>query len=739
MRTLFTALLSISVVVGFQARALLQGPAKVSASLIAAAENGPVRVIVHLRVPMADVARGRDAMTAQRAAIAAAQDETLLALPGVAEVTARLSDFPLLGVVTDREGLQRLNELPTVVAVELDAPMQVAPVRSTKNELSFTTDLIQADVLWSQGTEGAGFSVALLGSGIERDHVFYGGRLAAEACFSTNAPALNISSLCPGGVSELIGPPAGINCGSGVQGCELGTPLAGIIMGRFQTLSGVARSASIIPIQVMSRNTTPGPSIAFFSDLIRGLNHVHSLATSGSLQVAAVQIAPQIGVDFIGPCDSINSGLVSAIAQLRAVGIPTIFASGDESLQGRVRFPACISNAVTVTSAVGNASGTFVSGFANRGPEVDLAAPGEGAPGAGVRSSALFQTFGSTIGTPQAAAHVAGAWALLKSRLPTASVDTILEALRRTGDPAIDPFTTAGTFPRIRLDRAAGSLGPAGSPTSVLVNINGSTVNVTWELPFDGSVPPGYQVEITSTITGQPAIINVGFARSLITTLPNGTYTLRVRSVSTGAASVDIPFVVGPATRADAPLPPVGLRAEVVDRRVTLSWNVDANSNFINTYFIEAGSSLGATNFGVFEIPNQGTTMFTVDNVQPGTYYVRMKARNQYGTSAASNEVVLTVTAVGCVVPLPPSPLNATVVGSLVTLNWSPPAVEGSVTGYIVEVGSAPGLSNIAQLQTGTATLLSATGPPGVYFVRVRAVSACGLTGPTNEVVVVIP
>jgi hypothetical protein len=201
---------------------------------------------------------------------------------------------------------------------------------------------------------------------------------------------------------------------------------------------------------------------------------------------------------------------------------------------------------------------------------------------------------------------------------------------------------------------------------------------------------------------------------------------------------VDIPFLVGPATRVDPPLAPASLPALVDGRRVTLSWNLASESNLATTYIIEAGSSPGSSNFGVFEIPATGTTL-VVENVQPGSYYVRMKARNQFGISPASNEVLITVTGTGCVPPLPPSPLNATVVGSLVTLNWAPPAVEGTVTGYVVEVGSAPGESNIARIQMGTATLLSASGPSGVYFVRVRALGACGQSGPTNEVVVVIP
>jgi hypothetical protein len=70
-----------------------------------------------------------------------------------------------------------------------------------------------------------------------------------------------------------------------------------------------------------------------------------------------------------------------------------------------------------------------------------------------------------------------------------------------------------------------------------------------------------------------------------------------------------------------------------------------------------------------------------------------------------------------------------------VTLTWN--AVAGA-TGYIVEAGSESGLSNLAQLQVASPGL-TAGAPNGRYFVRVRAVNACGTGPPSAEVVVNVP
>ena len=72
--------------------------------------------------------------------------------------------------------------------------------------------------------------------------------------------------------------------------------------------------------------------------------------------------------------------------------------------------------------------------------------------------------------------------------------------------------------------------------------------------------------------------------------------------------------------------------------------------------------------------------------------------------------------------------------GTTVTLSWSPPSV-GNAEGYLVEVGTDEGFSNVATLPVAafTTSLVQPDVPPGFYSVRVRAVDARGPGAPSTS------
>jgi hypothetical protein len=170
------------------------------------------------------------------------------------------------------------------------------------------------------------------------------------------------------------------------------------------------------------------------------------------------------------------------------------------------------------------------------------------------------------------------------------------------------------------------------------------------------------------------------------------------------------------------PATPTGLSAQVVGATVTLSWD----AAFLATgYRIEAGSGPGLSNLG--QLSAGAATALAVPGVPVGNYFVRVRATNAAGASAASPDIVVTVGA-ACALPAIPSGLAAAVAGSAVSLQWS------GTGPFRLEAGTAPGASNVFAGEIGVATTLAAAVAPGAYFARVHARNGCGLSLASNEV-----
>ena len=147
------------------------------------------------------------------------------------------------------------------------------------------------------------------------------------------------------------------------------------------------------------------------------------------------------------------------------------------------------------------------------------------------------------------------------------------------------------------------------------------------------------------------------------------------------------------------------------------------------------GDGLARTSVTV-PVPGRSLTFSGVPN---GFYFLRVRATNAGGVSAPSAEVIIVVGGV----PSPPGAPNfttSTASGGTVTLSWIAPLV-GTPTSYIIEAGSATGLSNLAVVNTdSTATTVSFPGvPPGIYYIRLRAVNALGASVVSNERTLIVP
>jgi len=410
-----------------------------------------VPVIVKLRVafrPEGDMLLTAE-REAQRVAITQSRDQLMNGLSGYDPASLKSFEFvPYVALRVNAAGLEALRLAPDVLDIDEDVAFPHA--------LAESVPLVGAPEAWAAGFTGAGQVVAVLDTGVDKTHPFLSGKVVSEACYSSNDPTFNTTSLCPGGVTESIEVDSGLNC-SGVSGCEHGTHVSGIAAGRGASFSGVAKDADLIAIQIFSRFNTCGPCLrAFTSDIMKGLERVYSLRDS--YKIASVNMSLGGGL-FTTNCD--GDPLKGIIDNLRSVGIATVVASGNNGIPNALSSPACISSAISV-GATGDGSGGFgadlIASFSNSAPFLSLLAPG-----VSINSSIPGGGFANFNGTSMATPHVAGAWAVMKQQYPTASVSDVLNELAGSGRKITDPRNGI-SFPRLNLNRAAPCVAVAEVP-----------------------------------------------------------------------------------------------------------------------------------------------------------------------------------------------------------------------------------------------------------------------------------
>ena len=113
-------------------------------------------------------------------------------------------------------------------------------------------------------------------------------------------------------------------------------------------------------------------------------------------------------------------------------------------------------------------------------------------------------------------------------------------------------------------------------------------------------------------------------------------------------------------------------------------------------------------------------------------------ARSHVITTAATNQTYTATLTPAVIQPPDGRPRAVTSVVSRSTFNVTWQAPTGSaqpVTGYVVEAGLTPG-ATFGALPVGNVLSFSGVAPSGLYYVRVRAVTAAGQSAPSDEVVV---
>ena len=147
--------------------------------------------------------------------------------PGSYRSVRRYRHFPFVALDVTPGGLDAIEALGALDDLDKDV-VRVMEDRIHKPVLAESVPLIEGDQMWAAGYDGTGTMIAVLDTGVDAAHPFLEGKVAAEACFSTNAAGTS-ESFCPNAQDEQIGAGAGAPCP--LPDCLHGTHVAGIAAG----------------------------------------------------------------------------------------------------------------------------------------------------------------------------------------------------------------------------------------------------------------------------------------------------------------------------------------------------------------------------------------------------------------------------------------------------------------------------------------------------------------------------
>lgn len=577
-----------------------------------AEEQGHIRVIVQLDVP--DIKTlGAVSADGSLAARITAKAEDLLSRTGSGGITVRhrYSAFPLLALDLSPGMLPVLAQAPEVLKITEDYLFR--PV------LNDTVNIIGASGSWDSGYTGSDWYVAILDTGIRSSHDFFNGKTIVEACYSAE-------SHCPNNASAMTGTGAAAHHPDTYFGWDHGTHVAGIAGGRNDpTLNGVAKDAGIIAVQVFSRFDAPSECgvnnpcvLAYNSDIIAGLNHIYSLRTF--YNIAAVNLSLGGGY-YAANCDGSYSSFKVAIDQLRAAGIATVVASGNEGYCDGIAAPGCISSAIAVGATT---DADVMTSFSNYHEDlVDIFAPGSSIYSAVGDSDSSYEFWG---GTSMAAPHVSGAFALLRQANPSATVTELLTAIKDSSGTVEDSVhcEDSGTLPVARIN-IEDTLNPSAPDGLTALAMNSDEIALNWNDNADSE--QGFKIDRKTGAGGTYTEIATVAANTTDyndnSALTEGTlYYYRVRSYYGASYS----SYSNEATTSTLLAGPSALAAAVLsDTDIDLSWtdNSSAESGF------EVDRRTGDGSFSRIGTLGADSTEFSDTELAAGTTYdYRIRSTN---------------------------------------------------------------------------------------------------------------
>jgi len=306
----------------------------------------------------------------------------------------------------------------------IKVPKQPALVttEATATGTDWGQQIIDAQAAWDQGYTGQGVVVAVIDSGVQRDHTQLAAQMFVNAGETgTDSKGRDKSSNGVddddnGYIDDVSGYDFAMNSGTVTDGTGHGTHVSGIIAAQHSagTIKGVAEGVKILPLDFMDDSGSGN-----ISDAIRAMYY------------AAQMGAKVVNASWGGaPC---SQNLQKAITDLGAQGVLFVSAAGNSgvSLDEVPEYPAAYGLPTQITVAA-STSRDYMSAYSNYSYTLaNIAAPGDS-----IVSTYPTNTTKSLSGTSMATPFVTAAAAILKGARPKSTPSDIKTALLNSVDSA---------------------------------------------------------------------------------------------------------------------------------------------------------------------------------------------------------------------------------------------------------------------------------------------------------------
>ncbi|NCT84234.1 MAG: S8 family serine peptidase [Comamonadaceae bacterium] len=499
----------------------------------------------------------RGMSSAQLAQKLAADAEVELAVVDQLRKHTRLPNDPLFGGAgVNAESTVKDATGANVQARTMDQWYLKAPGSATNPAV---VSSINAPAAWDVMTGSSGVIVAVLDTGVRRDHPdlagqFVGGYDMIGSQPTTAGSVATAIANRPAGAdltqaldygdwvsqADIDGKQLGSSCTSDdiSNSSWHGTRVSGLIAARTDNgtgMAGVGWGLKVMPIRVL------GKCGGYDSDIIAGMKWAMGIAVPGLPANTRKAKVLNLSLGGSGSCGTSGTGALyrDAITQVNAAGGTVVVAAGNSEGQA-VGLPGNCPGVIAVAAL--RHVGTKV-GFSSLGPEVTVSAPGGNCINTGSNQACLYPMLsttnagtttpvmgdasytgsGASVGTSFSAPIVSGIVGLMASVRPGLTSAEATQILKSTARP----FPTSGGTAGIPQCKAPGStvqdecycttgtcgagMVDAAAAVNAALALNGGALALT-ESPV-GDLVAGQPLTLTATAIGLPA------GRTLVSTV----------------------------------------------------------------------------------------------------------------------------------------------------------------------------------------------------------------------------